>query len=70
MLKLQANRDRLKLQQIVAEFKRESSLINDQTKMYIHNLLAQVIKAGGSDLFIANNFPPSMKVDGDAAIVR
>lgn len=65
MLKLQANRDRLKLQQIVAEFKRESSLINDQTKMYIHNLLAQVIKAGGSDLFIANNFPPSMKVDGE-----
>ncbi len=42
-----------------------SSLIEEQTKMYIQNLLTQMSKAGGSDLFIANNFPPSMKINGE-----
>ena len=42
-----------------------SSIIEEQTKMYIHNLLTQMSKAGGSDLFIANDFPPSRKVTGE-----
>ena len=42
-----------------------STLIEEQTRMYIHNLLTQMSKAGGSDLFIANDFPPSMKVNGE-----
>ena len=42
-----------------------SSIIKEQTRMYIHNLMTQMYKAGGSDLFIAHDFPPSMKVHGE-----
>ena len=30
----------------------------------MHKLLAAMSQAGGSDLFIANDFPPSMKAHG------
>ena len=42
-----------------------SSLIEEQSQIYVHNLLAQMSNAGGSDLFIAHDFPPSMKVNGE-----
>ncbi len=42
-----------------------SSLIDEQSKMYIYNLLTQMCNAGGSDLFISHDFPPSMKVNGE-----
>ena len=40
-----------------------------QAREYMHKLLAAMAKAGGSDLFIAHDFPPSMKAHGadDAA---
>ena len=41
-----------------------SALTEDQARSYMHKLLAAMAAAGGSDLFIANDFPPSMKVDG------
>ena len=41
-----------------------SALTEDQARTYMHKLLAAMSAAGGSDLFIANDFPPSMKVDG------
>ncbi len=41
-----------------------SALTEDQARTYMHKLLAAMSSAGGSDLFIANDFPPSMKVDG------
>src|SRR4051812_43297794 len=41
-----------------------SALTEDQARTYMHKLLAAMAAAGGSDLFIANDFPPSMKVDG------
>ena len=36
----------------------------EQARAYTHKLLAAMAAAGGSDLFIASDFPPSMKVDG------
>ena len=36
----------------------------EQARAYMHKLLAAMAAAGGSDLFVANDFPPSMKVDG------
>src|ERR1700750_3229591 len=41
-----------------------SALTEEQARTYMHKLLAAMSAAGGSDLFIANDFPPSMKVDG------
>ena len=35
-----------------------------QAREYMHKLLAAMAKAGGSDLFIAHDFPPSMKAHG------
>ena len=41
-----------------------STLNEEQAKAYIHKLLAAMSQAGGSDLFIAHDFPPSMKAHG------
>ena len=39
-------------------------LTEDQARDYLHKLLAAMARAGGSDLFIAHDFPPSMKAQG------
>ena len=39
-------------------------LTDEQARAYMHKLLAAMSQAGGSDLFIANDFPPSMKAQG------
>ena len=36
----------------------------EQTNSYMHQLLAAMTRAGGSDLFISSDFPASMKVNG------
>lgn len=41
-----------------------STLNEDQARAYMHKLLAAMNQAGGSDLFIAHDFPPSMKANG------
>ncbi len=41
-----------------------STLTEEQARAYMHKLLAAMRQAGGSDLFIANDFPPSMKANG------
>jgi twitching motility protein PilU len=41
-----------------------STLTEDQARTYMHKLLTAMSQAGGSDLFIANDFPPSMKAMG------
>ena len=41
-----------------------SSLTEDQARSYMHKLLAAMVQGGGSDLFIAADFPPSMKAHG------
>lgn len=41
-----------------------STFTNEQARAYMHKLLAAMSQAGGSDLFIANDFPPSMKAHG------
>jgi len=40
------------------------TMTDEQAKTYIVKLLTAMSRAGGSDLFIANDFPPSMKVNG------
>ena len=40
------------------------SLNEEQAKAYMTKLLTAMTQAGGSDLFISNNFPPSMKSQG------
>jgi hypothetical protein len=42
-----------------------AALTEEQAKAHMHKLLAAMSQAGGSDLFIANDFPPSMKAHGD-----
>jgi len=37
---------------------------DDQARAYMHKLLAAMSKEGGSDLFIASDFPPSIKLNG------
>jgi twitching motility protein PilU len=37
----------------------------DQARDYMHRLLAAMVKAGGSDLFVSADFPPSMKAHGE-----
>ncbi|GAB6194748.1 type IVa pilus ATPase TapW [Lysobacter xanthus] len=44
-----------------------TQLTEDQARDYMHKLLAAMAKAGGSDLFIAHDFPPSMKSNGQMA---
>src|SRR5205814_7296273 len=41
-----------------------SSFTEEQARAYMHKLLAAMNQAGGSDLFIAAEFPPSMKSHG------
>src|ERR1700736_1557346 len=40
------------------------SMTNEQAKSYMTKLLTAMTRAGGSDLFISNEFPPSMKTHG------
>jgi twitching motility protein PilU len=42
-----------------------AALTDQQAHEYIIKLLAAMGKAGGSDLFIASDFPPSMKLQGE-----
>jgi len=42
----------------------QMSLSPEQAREYMHKLLAAMVKAGGSDLFISHDFPPSMKANG------
>lgn len=39
-------------------------ILGDEFKNYIHNLLKAMVQQGGSDLFVARDFPPTMKVHG------
>ena len=41
-----------------------ATLTEEQGKAYMHKLLASMSQASGSDLFIAADFPPSMKAHG------
>ena len=41
-----------------------SAFTEDQARAYMHKLLAAMNQAGGSDLFISADFPPSMKSHG------
>ena len=41
-----------------------STLTEEQARAYMHKLLGAMSQAGGSDLFIAHDFPPSMKCNG------
>jgi twitching motility protein PilU len=41
-----------------------AALSEDQARTYMHKLLTAMAQAGGSDLFIAHDFPPSMKSHG------
>ena len=41
-----------------------TTMTEDQARDYMHKALAAMVKAGGSDLFIAHEFPPSMKAHG------
>ena len=41
-----------------------TTLTEEQARAYMHKLLGAMAQAGGSDLFIANDFPPSMKAHG------
>ncbi len=41
-----------------------TTFTEDQARAYMHKLLAAMNQAGGSDLFISADFPPSMKAHG------
>ncbi len=41
-----------------------STITEEQARAYMHKLLAAMAQAGGSDLFIAHDFAPSMKLNG------
>ena len=41
-----------------------TTLNEEQARAYMHKLLAAMSQAGGSDLFISHDFPPSMKLQG------
>jgi twitching motility protein PilU len=41
-----------------------AQLSEEQARAYMHKLLGAMSKAGGSDLFIAHDFPPSIKLNG------
>src|SRR5438132_1011150 len=38
---------------------------DDQSRTYVHRLLTLMSRAGASDMFIANDFPPSVKIHGN-----
>ncbi|HET8832872.1 MAG TPA: PilT/PilU family type 4a pilus ATPase [Casimicrobiaceae bacterium] len=42
-----------------------SNFTEEQARTYMHKLLAAMTEAGGSDLFIAHDFAPSMKAHGN-----
>ena len=42
-----------------------SNFTEEQARAYMHKLLGAMTQSGGSDLFIAHDFSPSMKVSGD-----
>ncbi len=42
-----------------------ATLTEEQARSHMHKLLAAMRQADGSDLFIANDFPPSMKANGN-----
>lgn len=42
-----------------------STFTEEQARSYMMKLLTAMSQAGGSDLFIANDFPPSMKANGE-----
>jgi twitching motility protein PilU len=44
-----------------------SALTEDQAMTYMHKLLTAMANAGGSDLFISNGSPPTMKANGTLA---
>jgi twitching motility protein PilU len=44
--------------------RRMSNINEEQARAHMHKLLAAMKSAGGSDLFIAADFPPSMKAHG------
>ena len=41
-----------------------TTLTEEQAKTFLHKLLTAMTKAGGSDLFISKDFPPSLKLQG------
>lgn len=41
-----------------------AAFTEEQARAYMHKLLHAMIKMGGSDLFIAHDFPPSIKLNG------
>ena len=41
-----------------------SAFTEEQARAYMHKLLGAMVQAGGSDLFIAADFAPSIKADG------
>jgi twitching motility protein PilU len=41
-----------------------TTFTEDKARAYMHKLLAAMSQAGGSDLFIAHDYPPSMKAHG------
>jgi twitching motility protein PilU len=41
-----------------------STLTEEAARAWMHKLLAAMAQAGGSDLFISEDFPPSMKLNG------
>jgi twitching motility protein PilU len=41
-----------------------SNLTDEQARAYMHKLLGAMAQQGGSDLFIAHDFPPSIKLNG------
>jgi twitching motility protein PilU len=43
----------------------DALLSAEQARDYMHRLLAAMARAGGSDLFVSANFPPSMKAHGE-----
>jgi twitching motility protein PilU len=42
-----------------------SAFTEEQAKVYMHKLLTAMSQAGGSDLFVSHDFPPSMKAHGE-----
>ena len=42
-----------------------STFTEEQARAYMHKLLGAMTQSGGSDLFIAHDFSPSMKLSGD-----
>ena len=42
-----------------------SAFTEEQAKAYMHKLLTAMSQAGGSDLFVSHDFPPSMKAHGE-----